>query len=122
MVSHVCPMGHVPFTVLDSERSFFNACPDCNDVGVRVRGVASAVTCRKPKRYHFHTPVAALVSRAMHDMEYGLVLDAPPVGATLICLADDHLPSWRDAVSSGDLVYAGLVSIGDVAFAAVSPP
>lgn len=43
--------------MLDAERRFFPACQECREVpGVRVRGVASAVT--KAKSEHFMNPVS----------------------------------------------------------------
>ena len=112
--------GRRPFSVLDAERPFFPECRECREAGVRVRGIATAVTCTKPKSDHFADPVAALVSRAMHDIAYGLFLDDPR-GFALMGLTADEFPLWRDAVASGGWEYEGVVYVGGVAFAAMYP-
>ena len=100
--------GRRPFLVFDAERHMFGWCGQCREVqGVRVRGVASAVTCTVSKHAHFADPLEEILSRAIHDAVYGLYLDASPEGARLYPLDAYHVPLLREAAANG-AQYAGM--------------
>ena len=104
--------GRVPFTVLPGEASYFPACEECEEVAGRLASGGTVMTCVRAKHDHYADRRVAVFSMALHDLTYGLLIEAPE-GCRLLSLEGSSIP-WSVCNLCG---YLGVAVVSGEAYA-----